>query len=276
MALVELGGPVQAHRGPGRRQGPPDGGPAQRAGGGLQRLGGRRVPPDHQVGVGAQRRDVVEAAQRDALLGQFGDQVDQFGGGLVGGRVQVAGPGVHRERGVDDLRVDLPRGRACRGGPARSGGRSTRRRWSGVGVRCVTASILPHPAAGSGGHRSLTARDTCHRPTVHPVAGRDAAPQTATSAGLHRRASPTTPASPLPATAAPTTASSEPGASSARRAGPPRRGRAGARAARTASGPPRVDDVRRGAAARRAVRRRRPARSPADRVRPGRSSSPRP
>ena len=129
MPLVELGGTVQSHRRPGRRQAPPDGGAAQRAGGGLQRLRGRRVPPDHQVGVGAQGRDVVEAAQRDALPGEVADQFGQFGGRLVGGRVQVTGPGVDRERRVDDLRVDLPRG-----GP---GGRAGRRRpgLTGLGHR---------------------------------------------------------------------------------------------------------------------------------------------
>ena len=69
MALVELRGPVQRDRAPHRR-----GGPAQRRGaaeigvGGLQRLHPLGVRPDHEVGIGAQSRDVVEPADHDAVV----------------------------------------------------------------------------------------------------------------------------------------------------------------------------------------------------------------
>ena len=69
MALVELRGPVQGDSAPYRR-----GGPAERRGaaevgiGGLQHLHPLGVRPDHEVGIGAQSRDVIEAADHNAVV----------------------------------------------------------------------------------------------------------------------------------------------------------------------------------------------------------------
>ena len=181
MALVELGRPVQAHRRPGRRQAAADRGPAQRAGRRLQGLGGRRVPPHHQVGIGAQRGHVVEPAHRDALLGSRrpGRPVRRWPCRRC---VQVAGPGVHGEGGVDDLRVDLavrsgerPRRPAGISGRCRLGSHGRTLLCAGRGrVRSIrSVPILPH-RAGARDRPRRARRDAGHtghrRPTRRPPA----------------------------------------------------------------------------------------------------------
>ncbi len=75
VALVELGGPVQRHLAPHWGARPAErGGAAQVGVGGLQGLDVVRVRPDHEVGVGAQSGDVVQAADHDALVGLTFDE----------------------------------------------------------------------------------------------------------------------------------------------------------------------------------------------------------
>ena len=68
MALVELGGPVQRDDAPHRVAGPAERGAPEVRVGRLQVLHPLGVRPDHEVGVGAQARDVVEAADDDAVV----------------------------------------------------------------------------------------------------------------------------------------------------------------------------------------------------------------
>ncbi|CKT83831.1 Uncharacterised protein [Mycobacterium tuberculosis] len=69
MTFVELRRPVQAHTAPHRRACPPQRGGAPEVGvGGLQGLDTFGVGPDHEIGVGPQARDVVEAAHHNPAL----------------------------------------------------------------------------------------------------------------------------------------------------------------------------------------------------------------
>ena len=207
MAPVELGRPVQAHRGPGGLQAPADGGAPQRAGGGLQGLGGGGVPPDHQVGVGAQRGDVVEPADRRRRAAQFGRPARRARRRpSPAGASSVAPTRRTRRKRVADLRVDLPGGLPGRRGGRLRGARS-----------CV------HPPS------------PLRRSSVPPCRGARVTPArvAASSARGLRAGVVTTAASPIPATPAPTsqapsgrarprarTASACPGGKSVQRAGP--------------------------------------------------------
>ena len=114
MALVELGRPVQRRLRPDRRQVLAErrcGATAPYAS--CSASDGRRVPPDHQVGVGAQPGDVVDAAHHHVLLGQLLEQRLDLaarapraarGSGLVGPE--------HRPHRVPDGVVESPRRRA--------------------------------------------------------------------------------------------------------------------------------------------------------------------
>ena len=76
---------------------------------GLDGLGIVAVQPDHDVGVGAEAGDVVEAADRDAALGGAGDHGVEFGHGVVADAVdRTEGPAEHGpERvGRQQVRVD--------------------------------------------------------------------------------------------------------------------------------------------------------------------------
>ena len=66
--LVELGVAVHAHRVPRRQQRAEQARTANLADGPLQPLGRRAVQPQHHVGVGAQPRHVVDAAEGDVLV----------------------------------------------------------------------------------------------------------------------------------------------------------------------------------------------------------------
>ena len=112
----------------------PEAGAAQRVVGVLQGLRGRRVPPDHQVGVGAQPGHVVPAADHEVVvLGRAPvDRLQRRPSARLG-RVVVepARPPEHRPHGVADGVVDLAR---LHPAPAvLAAGR----------VRCCWTSILP-------------------------------------------------------------------------------------------------------------------------------------
>lgn len=87
MTLVELRRPVQGdgtpHRGDGPAQG---GGAAEVVVGRLQGLDPLGVRPEHEVGVGAQTRHVVDAAHHDAVVLLLFEErrrlVDDGGAGL--------------------------------------------------------------------------------------------------------------------------------------------------------------------------------------------------
>src|SRR5699024_2636907 len=66
---VEFGRPVDAHGGPGGQQRLQQGRGAQLPQGALEVLGAGAVQPDHQIGVGLEAGDVVEAAGGDGTAG---------------------------------------------------------------------------------------------------------------------------------------------------------------------------------------------------------------
>jgi hypothetical protein len=107
MTLVELGRPMQRHTAPHRRTGPSQRGGAPEIGvSRLQRLDALGVRPDHEIGIGPQPRDVVEAAHHDAafflLLEKRGCVID-YGVALL---AELAGPHrKHREHQVAKRRV---------------------------------------------------------------------------------------------------------------------------------------------------------------------------
>ena len=103
-------GPVQRHLRPDRVEVPAQRGAAQPGVGLLQRVGRLGVPPDHDVGVGPQARDVVDAADDDVLAGQLVEQRRHLVGD--GGRAVVAerpGQPEHRPHRVADGGVQLVR-----------------------------------------------------------------------------------------------------------------------------------------------------------------------
>ena len=68
MRLVELGVAVHAHGVPGGQERTEQARTAKLAEGPLQAFGGGAVQPQHHVGVGAQPRDVVDAAKGDVFV----------------------------------------------------------------------------------------------------------------------------------------------------------------------------------------------------------------
>src|SRR5690606_3768510 len=72
---VELGGAVQRHVRPHRLHGAAQAGAPEQAVRLLEQVAVLGVPPDHQVGVGAQAREVVGAADRDVLGGELVEQL---------------------------------------------------------------------------------------------------------------------------------------------------------------------------------------------------------
>ena len=73
--LVELGRAVQRHVRPDRLQRAAQLGAAEEVVRLLELVGGLGVPPDHEVGVGAQPRHVVRAADGDVLRGELVEQL---------------------------------------------------------------------------------------------------------------------------------------------------------------------------------------------------------
>jgi hypothetical protein len=104
---VELRGPVQADDGPHRLQVRAEGARAQALVGALDLLDGLGVPPDHEVGVGAQAAHVVPAAHDEVVVrGDGGERVLDGGAARrVVGR-QRGGGREDRPHRVADGRVE--------------------------------------------------------------------------------------------------------------------------------------------------------------------------
>jgi hypothetical protein len=109
VALVELGRPVQRHHRPHRRQVASQHRAPEHPIRLLQRLGARRVPPHHEVGVGPQRGHVIRPAHHHVLARQLLEQAVDLGHDLVARRrAELVGDPEHRPHRVSDRGVQLP------------------------------------------------------------------------------------------------------------------------------------------------------------------------
>jgi hypothetical protein len=108
VALVEFGGPVARDVAPHGLACAAQGGDAAEVGvDGLEGFDARRVRPDHEVGVGAQSGDVVEAADHDALVGlTFAKSSACFDHRFSVVSEDTGFHLEHREHEVADLRVE--------------------------------------------------------------------------------------------------------------------------------------------------------------------------
>ena len=106
--LLNSAGPVQRHLRPDRREAATERRTPERVVGALELLGGLGVPPDHDVGVGAQAGHVVRPAHHHVVGGELLEQrLDLLGlGGAVGVAEQVL-EAEHRPHRVADGLVQL-------------------------------------------------------------------------------------------------------------------------------------------------------------------------
>jgi hypothetical protein len=124
VTLVELGLAVHTHRIPGRKETAEDARAAQLAQGPLQGIGGVAVQPNHDVSVGFQTGDIVEAANDDAVL------LNPLYGGVKLENSVIA----DSESGLGSAK-DGPEGKSCR---------VLFGFWSFVGQRCLGRGRVSH------------------------------------------------------------------------------------------------------------------------------------
>ena len=141
--LVELGRAVQRHLRPHRLEGGAQTGTPEPVVGVLQVVGRRRVHPQHDVGVGAQRGHVVPATDHDVLGRELLDElVDLARDGRAVGITERPGRAEDRPARVADRVVDVAGGLALlRALAARAGG--------GAGGRVSHVAILRRPRAAA-------------------------------------------------------------------------------------------------------------------------------
>jgi hypothetical protein len=85
-------------------------GPAERVVGVLQRVGARSVPPDHQIGVGAQAGHVVPATDHQIIvLSGMVNRLERCIRSLQRRVIQLTLSFEHRPHGVANGQVDLAR-----------------------------------------------------------------------------------------------------------------------------------------------------------------------
>src|SRR4051794_15409595 len=208
VAAVELGRAVQRHLRPDRLEVPAQRGAAEPGVGLLQRLRRLGVPPDHQVGVGPQTRDVVDPADDDVLAGQFLEQrrdLVRGGGPLV--VAERAGQLEHRPHRVADEGVQLVRPLAdaafsgllahapivARAHPRAATARRASRMQAGTPTPAYAAPATPSPGTASTAARIAATRcgwptRYCGSPSTHRTrwvctgSGRSSSSSPATSA----------------------------------------------------------------------------------------------